>query len=268
MMIFLKLGGSLITDKAKAEFVRFNVLRRLAGEIAQTRRQRPETRLLLGHGSGSFGHFVAAQTKTHLGARTLEDWVGFAEVWASANRLNRIVVDCLADAGLPVVSFPPSASTLCDAGSISELAFEPIRRALDAGLIPVVQGDVAFDRARGSSIVSTEKVMAFLAHHLRPSRLLLAGIEHGVYADFPASREVLPVVTESDLERIGLKGSRARDVTGGMADKVAEALALSASLPDLEIRVFSGEVPGQVLSALLGGAQGSLIRHGGAGSSH
>jgi len=260
MMIFLKLGGSLITDKARAQFARLDVLRRLAGEIAEARKRLPEVRLLVGHGSGSFGHFVATRTKTHLGATTQEDWEGFAEVWASANRLNRLVVDSLAEAGVPVVSFPPSASALCDEGSITDLAFEPIQRALNAGLIPVIQGDAAFDRAQGSTIVSTEKVMSFLAHRLCPSRLLLAGIEEGVYRDFPSSREVLPVVTENDLERIGLRGSHARDVTGGMADKVVQALALAASLPDLEIRIFSGEVPGQVLSALVGGAPGSLVR--------
>jgi isopentenyl phosphate kinase len=259
-MIFLKLGGSLITDKERAEFARMDVLRRLAGEIAEARRRRPETKLLLGHGSGSFGHFVASRTRTHLGASSPEDWAGFAEVWASANRLNRIVVDSLAEARLPVVSFPPSSSALCDDGEITEYSAAPIQRALDAGLIPLIQGDVAFDSSRGSTIVSTESVMAYLAPRLRPTRLLLAGIEDGVYRDFPSSRDVLPVVTEDDLERIGIGGSHARDVTGGMADKVNQALGLAANLPDLEIRIFSGAVPGQVLSALLGGSPGSLVK--------
>ena len=89
-MIFLKLGGSLITHKDQPETARLDVLARLAGEIAEARRTFPEMRLLVGHGSGSFGHPMAARHGTHLGG---DNWTGFAEVWRSANRLNRLVVD-------------------------------------------------------------------------------------------------------------------------------------------------------------------------------
>jgi len=49
-----------------------------------------------------------------------------------------------------------------------------------------------------------------------------------------------------------LGGSDGTDVTGGMADKVANMLALIQAVPELEIRIFSGKVAGQVEAALLG----------------
>jgi isopentenyl phosphate kinase len=173
--------------------------------------------------------------------------------------LNRLVVDALSQEGLPVIAFPPSASTACKSGEILEMSVEPIERALAAELLPVLAGDVAFDRDWGATIVSTEKVFGFLARQLRPRRVLLAGIEPGVYADFPAATHVLPSLTEADMGRISLGGSGETDVTGGMAGKVREALALAAILPGLEVRIFSGVEPGALRLAILGGEPGTLI---------
>ena len=54
-VILIKLGGSLITDKAGHEVVRSGVLARLAVELRQVAEACPSG-LVLGHGSGSFGH--------------------------------------------------------------------------------------------------------------------------------------------------------------------------------------------------------------------
>ncbi len=258
-MIFLKLGGSLITDKSKPEAARLDVLRRLALEIREALDASPTLRVLLGHGSGSFGHVVAARYGTHQGAAGPEAWRGFADVWAAAARLGRLVVDALREAGLPALAFPPSASALCEAGQIREMSVEPLTRALESGLLPVVAGDVAFDREWGSTIVSTEKVFTFLAPRMRPDRVLLAGIERGVYADFPRNTEVMATLSQADAGRVFLAGSTATDVTGGMAGKVRQALALAAEVRGLEVRIFSGESPGAVRDALLGALPGTLI---------
>ncbi len=255
-MIFLKLGGSLITVKDQPETARFDVLERLAREIAEARRADPGLCVLVGHGSGSFGHVAAARHSTHLGGK---NWLGFAEVWRSANRLNRLVVDALIAAGVPALSFPPSASALARGGVPTELAVEPIRRSLEAGLVPVVQGDVAFDDIQGTTILSTEAVFGFLVPRLQPDRVLLAGIERGVYRDFPLNSSLAGVVTEADLECLSLSGSAATDVTGGMADKVRHALAMAAARPSMEVRIFSGAEPGQVQSSLLGSHLGTQV---------
>ena len=258
-MILLKLGGSLITDKQRPETPRPQVISRLAMEIAQAKQEQPELKLVVGHGSGSFGHTAAARYGTHLGVSSAADWLGFAEVWAAAQRLNRLVIDALIEVGFPAVSFPPSASATSDDGIMVEMAIEPIIRALENDLLPVVYGDVAFDRTRGAAILSTEKVFAYITEYLQPERVLLAGLDPGVYADYPQSEEILPVVTEYDLLQITLEGAAAPDVTGGMVNKVQEAMALARTMPDLEVRIFSGEEPGTLTSALLGDAPGTRI---------
>lgn len=252
-LIFLKLGGSLITDKSRPRTPRTEVLARLAREIAGARSRRPEMRLLLGHGSGSFGHVEAKRHGTSAGVRSASEWRGWAEVWSAAGALNRLVVDALRDAGLPAVSFPPSAGVVCRDGRIARYETQPIQVALKHGLVPVVYGDAVVDEARGGAIVSTEDLFFHLAKVVRPDHILLAGIEAGVYADYPHGESVIPELTLDNLGNYinGLRGSAATDVTGGMLSKVTEMLKLAGEVPGLTIRVFAGTSPGAVLDALL-----------------
>jgi len=258
-MIFLKFGGSLITDKNQPQTPRPEVLRLLAQQIAEATQANPNMRLLLGHGSGSFGHNVADKFNTQFGASTQKEWRGFAEVWTVANRLNRMVVDSLIETGLSVLSLPPSASVISAGKNIVKMAVEPIRSAIDAGLIPVIQGDVVFDRQQGSTIVSTEQVFEFLAPHLKPSLVLLAGIEAGVYQDYPACKQVIPHITEANIQEFSIAASAATDVTGGMAVKVQQALSFCRLVQDLEVRIFSGEGVGTIRDALDGAPVGTLV---------
>lgn len=261
MLVFLKLGGSLITDKHTPRTARPEVLARLMREIAAARAARPDLRLVLGHGSGSFGHVEGRKYGTRQGVATAEQWRGFAEVQAVAGQLNRLVVDAAREAGLPTVNLPPSASAVCRDGVIERMALEPIRAALDHDLLPLVFGDVAVDEARGGTIVSTEDVFAYLARALRPAQVLLAGIEPGVLTHWPDGAVIPHLAADAAVGGVG--GSHAADVTGGMAGKVREMQALARALPGLAIRIFSGETPGLVRAALLGeAAPGTLIVSG------
>lgn len=259
-MVFLKLGGSLITDKSRRETPQLAVIQRITKEISEALRAKPGMKLLIGHGSGSYGHPAAAEFGIRAGAETEEEWRGFAEVWAAANRLHRIMMDAFIDGGLSVFSFPPSSCALADRGEIIDFAEKPLRGAIDAGRLPVVYGDIAFDQAQGASIVSTERVLSYLAGLLGPERILMAGVEEGVYEHYPTRDRVLPEITPTMLDDIQLKGSEATDVTGGMAHKVDQAIELADLHPELEVRIFSGVTSGNVQAALLGYALGTRVR--------
>lgn len=261
--VFLKLGGSLITDKEKNETARLDTMRRLAGEIREALEQNQQFRLLLGHGSGSFGHSAAKKYDTILGVHTVEQWRGFVEVWQAAARLNRLVMDALREEGLPGVAFPPSAAVTTSDGTVQQWNVHPIRSALDRRLLPVLYGDVVFDETRGGTILSTEDLFAHLAAELQPKRILLAGIEPGVWADFPACTRLRQEITPGqDLALQGIEGSAVVDVTGGMASKVGQSLDLVSRFPDLEVLIFSGDTPGAVREAILGASPGTRIAAG------
>lgn len=245
MRLFLKLGGSLLTDKTQAEALRTATVARLAQEIAAARAANPQLELVLGHGSGSFGHVAAAQYGTRSGVRDAAGWHGFAVVADAAARLNAAVRAALLAAGVPVVSVAPSGSAETLDGALQQLAVKPVEAALAAGLVPLVYGDVAFDRVRGGTIVSTEEVLGFLAGPLRPDWLLLAGETNGVY---DSAGVTIPVITRSNLATVSdaLGGSRGTDVTGGMASKVHAMLDLVDAHPGLAIRIFSGLAQGEL----------------------
>ncbi len=247
--IFLKLGGSLLTDKTGFEQIRQDVLNRVADEIAAARSANSELRLVLGHGSGSFGHTHASQHGTRTGVKTAEEWAGFAAVSDSALRLNRIVVKAMLDAGIPAVSLSPSASAVVKDGVVQSIATEPIAAALDAGLVPVIHGDVAFDQVRGGTILSTEEVMGFLVRSLKPQSILLAGETTGVY---DTNGDVIPYITPQNFEEIksALGGSRGADVTGGMAAKVQDVLDLAVARPGMQIQIFGGLQAGVIQTLL------------------
>ncbi|MEW5871747.1 MAG: isopentenyl phosphate kinase [Chloroflexota bacterium] len=256
---FLKLGGSLITEKLRPRTPRLEVLARLAQEIAVACQGEPGGELILGHGSGSFGHVAAARYGTRQGVHTPQEWQGFIEVWRDAASLHRLVVDALGQAGLPAVSFPPSACVTAGDGKVLEWNLAPLQAALQAGLLPVVYGDVAFDRQRGGTILSTEDLFEYLAQALRPQRILLAGLEKGVWADYPANTHLLAALTPAGLEQAAIGASAAVDVTGGMRSKVAQSLRLVQQIPGLQVVIFSGEIPGTLQKALLGEAVGTSI---------
>jgi isopentenyl phosphate kinase len=273
-LVFVKLGGSVITDKTQPEAVRAGVISRLAGEIAAALagpRAVPGVgvRLVLGHGSGSFGHVFAQRYGTRQGVRSAGDWRGFAEVAAAAARLNRIMTDVLLAAEVPVWSLQPSASARCRGGDLVSLATEPVEEALAHGLVPMVHGDVALDEVQGGTIISTEQIFAYLARRLHPVRVILVGAVDGVYEGDPlrnpAARHV-PEITAANWSTVQatLGGSHAVDVTGGMLAKVVGMVALVRELPGLTVQLISGERPGALHGALSKPevARGTIIRWG------
>lgn len=250
--IFIKLGGSLITDKRRERRARPRVIHRLAREIREALRERPELRILVGHGSGSFGHAAAARTRLHEGIARPEDWWGFAEVALAAAELHMRVRRAFHAAGLPTLSIPPSA--VAEAAGGIPIAFETraFQRAWEAGLIPLTGGDVVFDRERGAAILSTEMVFDALLETLRPTHILLVGEVEGVLADGPGGHQVIPDLTPERFREIheAVGGSAGIDVTGGMRAKLEMALRWVERDPTLEVWIFSGRRPGALREAL------------------
>jgi isopentenyl phosphate kinase len=256
-LVFVKLGGSVITDKARPVTPRHDAIGRLAAEVAAARKACPDLQLLLGHGSGSFGHVAARRYGTREGVHDAAGWQGFAEVAAAAARLNRLVTDALLSAGMPAWSLQPSASARCRQGELQWLEVAPLTDALAHGLVPLVYGDVALDETQGATIISTEQIFAYLARHLHPDRLILAVVVHGVFeADplqEPSARPVPHISAENwSAVRSALGGSHATDVTGGMLAKVERMVALARDLPGLTVHLLSGERPGALQDALCG----------------
>ena len=274
-LIFLKLGGSLITDKTQPYTPRLDIIEDVALQISTGLQNHPNLRLVIGHGSGSFGHVAASEYRTRAGFaprasplihrerdKTEENyWKGFAEVWYQASSLNRFVMKALNKTNVPSIALPPSANVVASDGQVSIWETTAIRMALAAGLVPVIYGDVTFDEVRGGTILSTEDLFGFLARALNPERILLAGLEAAVWEDFPARTRKLETITPQTYSEIseGVGKADGADVTGGMEAKVTQMLDLVQQNPELKIQIFSGAEPGNIVRALAGETLGTWI---------
>jgi isopentenyl phosphate kinase len=273
-LVFLKLGGSLITDKTQPYTPLLDVMDDLALQIATTLQTQPNLRLVIGHGAGSFGHVAASEYKTRDGyprpsplAHRERDqneenyWEGFAEVWYQASTLNRFVMKALHKANVRAIALPPSSSVISSEGKVSVWETTPIRMALSSRIVPVIFGDVVFDEIRGGTILSTEDLFMHLARALSPERILLAGLESAVWEDFPARTKKLEKITPGTFDEIsaGIGKAEGADVTGGMESKVRQMIELIENNPELTIQIFSGTEPGNIVRALTGETLGTVI---------
>ncbi len=269
-LTFVKLGGSVITDKTTADTLRPDNLARLAGEIKtaldQADAEGRNLAVLLGHGGGSFAHFPARQYKVP----DAQAWRGYAETHAAAARLNQHVAAACLAAGLTAVAYQPSASALARDGQLFYLETDPLRALLQAGGLPIVYGDAILDDMRGFTIASTEQLFVYLARSddlpLRPRRIILVGEVGGVFSADPlrqSDARLIPTINAANLERVRgmLGGSRGVDVTGGMLTKIVEMYALVQSVDSLQVQLIDGTTPGLLHRALLGEpVEGTIIR--------
>jgi len=223
-LIFIKLGGSLIT-KRKPYTANLTKIREIAREIFWLRKK-VGFKLLIGTGQGSFAHLSAKKYQTAQGIINRNSIRGISVVSDDASKINKIVVRELIMAGEKAVSIQPSAIFLAKEGKMESLFIEPIKIYLKYDLVPVVYGDVIMDKKKGCTIFSTEKIFTHLARYLKPTKIILVSGVEGVY---DLNQKIVPEINNENFEKIKkfLKGSDKIDVTGGMAHKVREAMEMA-----------------------------------------
>ena len=104
----------------------------------------------------------------------------------------------------------------------------------------------------GGTILSTEDLFMHLCHALpEKPRILLAGLEEGVWQDFPQKTKLIGKIhaSEIDNERF-IGGSASTDVTGGMYEKVRIMKELVRKDQALSVSIFSGERTGNITKEL------------------
>ena len=223
-LIFIKLGGSLITKK-KPYSLNLRKIKQLAKEIFYLKKKY-KFKILLGNGAGSFAHVSAKKFKTKEGYINEKSKIGHCLVESDALTLNRILVKELIKAGIEAISVQPSASVETKNGKIKFFYLKPIKNYLKNDLVPVVFGDVISDKKRGCCILSTEEIFEYLAKKLKPKKIILMSKVEGV---LDKNGSVIPEINQKNFSKIGkfLKGSDKIDVTGGMLHKVEEAIKMA-----------------------------------------
>ena len=247
----VKLGGSVITKKDKPLTPNPQAIRRLSEEIARAE----VSPIVIVHGGGSYGHPIAKTYGIVEGLRDQAQLVGFSKTHEAMVSLNRLVVENLLSQGLPAFGMAPSSFIVTNKGRIQVFAEEPLTRAINTGLIPVLYGDAVLDTDQGFAILSGDQIAAFLAVKLNAERLIMGVDVDGLYDSDPKTAPAahfIPHLTLEGLQELSNKIGRAKgpDVTGGMSGKVQELMTPVAH--EIQTLIVNALKPGNICKALKG----------------
>jgi len=247
-MLLVKLGGSVITDKARLRTPRRAAIRRLAAELAAVRQP-----LLAVHGAGSFGHILARRYNLSGGGSSPAKRVAAARVQQDVKELDGLVVNGLIAAGLPAVPIPPSTVLSLSDGTVATIDLTPFLEFSSMGFTPVTFGDVVRDLRRGFSVCSGDLMMLELARAFRPERAVFVADVDGLFTADPKRRrdaELLDVVQPKDLDQIAFTSPSRTDVTGSIEAKVRRMFEIADHTG--ECLIVNGNVKNRVRDALRG----------------
>ena len=263
MTVILKLGGSVITNKADNRFeVREDVVRRLCKEIAEARSQR-DFKLVLVHGAGPFGHTVVTEYGIQKGLDVERGVEGFVRTHNSMQDLSHAVMSLFREEGL--LPFPVQTSAVLgqDAREVTWFDTKVVSGLLevDPNIIPILSGDVVLDASWRGSVCSGDAVVVQLAKPLGATRVLLGTDVDGIFTGDPRkdpNAKRIEAITKENFDQVrkAVKGSAAVDVTGGMEKKLLE---VRDHLGGMDCAIFDALEPGHVRRALLGERVGTSI---------
>jgi isopentenyl phosphate kinase len=225
MTFFIKLGGSIITDKSKPFTSRNEVIQRLIQEIVAARNKNPHLRCIIGHGSGSFAHSVASKHTYPYGPKAIE------EIHGAALALHYVIMEECRNAGLNIRSISLQ--------NILSNAFD-----MEEKFTPIVYGDITPE----GDIYSTEMIFEkMIRNKILPKKIIMVTDTNGIMGTGSSYKKI----TRENIREVKrcLKKTEF-DITGGMAHKLD--CALSWADRDIETTILNGNTPGNLERVLRG----------------
>lgn len=217
-MIIVKLGGSVITNKAKESSFRQKVMDNLAKEIKKANKE-----IILVHGAGSFGHILAKQYNLNEGHLREDQLEGFSLTHAMVQKLNSLVLKSLHDSNIPAVSIPPHSILRLNNHKLAQMDYNIFEEYLNKRFTPVTFGDVVLDKKLVFSICSGDLLVMALAEHFKPEKVIFVIDEDGLYTSNPKinkNAEFISSTSVKELESLTTTADKHADVTKGMKGKI------------------------------------------------
>jgi len=255
--LYLKLGGSIITDKNKPFTPKDSVIKRLSIEIKKSydflkKNQQNTYRIIIGHGSGSFGHFVAKKYKLKEGKNKITG-VSLIKDESAVLKLNRIILESLEKENIPVLPISPlSFMNYNSKEEKFELYSKPILNALKNNIIPLVYGDNILDDAGNFYLCSTETIFLELSRLFKPFKMIFVTDTPVYYVDKETNKKIfMKKFNPKDIQRIQQNISGYKfDVTGGLLQKLKALIILSKKYKS-EIKLIDGSIRNNLMNEII-----------------
>ncbi|MFX0071496.1 MAG: type 2 isopentenyl-diphosphate Delta-isomerase [Candidatus Hermodarchaeota archaeon] len=255
-IIILKLGGSLITDKNEPFSIRKDVIENSINQIIESKKEK----LIIVHGGGSFGHPVAKQYKISNGLdlKIKDQIFGLTKTHEVMNRLNTYLINSFLEKNQPAMAFQASSIFLKDFENIFSKSISIIEKSLNLGVIPILYGDIIFEKNKSFSIISGDRIILELCRYFEKgtiSKVIFATEVDGIFVRESERGEEKILLAQnvdcSELDRLNLAQlSQKIDVTGGIRGKINSIKEICEL--NIEVQILNGLKDGYLLKALKG----------------
>ena len=247
----IKIGGSVLTDKLSYKKINLDTLTSISDVIAKWGKK-----CIIVHGAGSFGHILADKHSITAGYTDSSQLDGIVQIRIDMTDLTTKVVESLQSHQLHAMSFQTS-SIIYSCEEETELSFfiEPIQKALNLGLLPVLSGDVIFKQESGFSIYSGDALIALLVKLFDVKHVYFISDVDGLFVrDSKTDKmELVEQIDSRQLSTIELSDFSEKetiDVTGKMEGKLNDIKSISQFVES--VIIVNGLHPERIYSLLSG----------------
>lgn len=225
--IVIKLGGSVITYKnKKGVFIRRKLINNIARVFSRLE-SKIDYNIILVHGAGSAGHQIVKKYKLQNGV--LNDdakWFGSFKCSYENQKMDSEIIKIFLKNNVKVFPVHTASTIIQNNKKIVGFNTEVISEVLNNRCIPLLYGEMVFDKKIGMSICSGDSIAPYLAKIYQASKIIYASDIQGLYDKDPYKNKNAVLIEELKLseikEKVNLGGSHNVDVTGGLIGKISK----------------------------------------------
>ena len=255
-LYILKIGGSVATYKNRPGIaLRHVLLPQIARAIKESQKKK-KLGLILIHGAGGVGHRLAMKYGLQKGTRNNKNkWQGALISRLTNQKLNTAITEIFIAENLRVTPVHTASTIIQKNKKIIDCDIKIIKESLEQKCIPLLYGEMVFDKTLGMSICSGDALASYLAQSLKADKIFFASDINGLYTQDPyinKNAKLMEQLSLSEIHKnIQLSKSHNIDVTGGLSGKIENLISLSGSSLE-SIEIFNGFNPSNYQKALLG----------------
>jgi len=251
-VILLKLGGGLLTDKNKPLSIREDIVKSAVKQIIEA-----NEKIILIHGGGSFGHPLAKKYFISNGIdKTIPNQIlGVAETHHAMIKFNSYLIEQFLESNYPVLSIQTSSIFIEKSNKISLESLDVLETALNLKIMPVLYGDIIFNRSGSFSILSGDEIILKLCENLKSysiSKVIFAMESDGLFKSDELGGNNCILLTEcysSELDDLHLADLGQKiDVTGGIKSKLTHIKKICKF--KIPVQLINGLTEGYIYKAL------------------
>ena len=160
-------------------------------------------------------------------------------------------------AGIPINLLHASSTCISNKMQVQTFFLDPVKGFLSLGMVPLIGGDMIYDRAMGFSVGSGDQLTALLAKKFAAKRVIFATDVRGLSSGDPKKNPDATIIPEITIEMLGeiinnTDNSALRDASGAMRGKLQAIRMLSDEiLMGAEVNIISMLEYGNLKSLLI-----------------